>query len=156
MTEEQHRKWDIIIKAVITPIIAVITVLVGIYQYTDAQKQSLEREYELKRLERQEKRFEEKAALYKETRQLLSFLSTNDSKTSDIYETKRNKFWELYWGDLASVETHPIESLMVQFGNKLGDLKNETNEAKINSIKNDLQQISLSFAHQTKKELNED
>ena len=119
MTEEQHRKWDIIIKAVITPIIAVITVLVGIYQYTDAQKQSLEREYELKRLERQEKRFEEKAALYKETRQLLSFLSTNDSKTSDIYETKRNKFWELYWGDLASVETHPIESLMVQFGNKL-------------------------------------
>ncbi len=156
MTEEQHRKWDIIIKAVITPIIAVITVLVGIYQYTDAQKQSLEREYELKRLERQEKRFEEKAALYKETRQLLSFLSTNDSKTSDIYETKRNKFWELYWGDLASVETHPIESLMVQFGNKLDQIKNETDGAKINSVKNDLQQISLSFAHQTKKELNED
>ena len=156
MTEEQHRKWDIIIKAVITPIIAVITVLVGIYQYTDAQKQSLEREYELKRLERQEKRFEEKAALYKETRQLLSFLSTNDSKTSDIYETKRNKFWELYWGDLASVETHPIESLMVQFGNKLDQIKNEKDEAKINSIKNELQQISLSFAHQTKKELNED
>ena len=156
MTEEQHRKWDIIIKAVITPIIAVITVLVGIYQYTDAQKKSLEREYELKRLERQEKRFEEKATLYKETRQLLSFLSTNDSKTSDIYETKRNKFWELYWGDLASVETHPIESLMVQFGNKLDQIKNEKDEAKINSIKNDLQQISLSFAHQTKKELNED
>ena len=156
MTEEQHRKWDIIIKAVITPIIAVITVLVGIYQYTDAQKQSLEREYELKRLERQEKRFEEKSALYKETRQLLSFLSTNDSKTSDIYETKKNKFWELYWGDLASVETHPIESLMVQFGNKLDQIKNEKDEAKINSIKNELQQISLSFAHQTKKELNED
>jgi hypothetical protein len=54
MTEEQHRKWDIIIKGIITPIIAVITVLFGIYQYTDSQATSLEREYQLKKLERQQ------------------------------------------------------------------------------------------------------
>ncbi|TDJ04805.1 MAG: hypothetical protein E2O67_06160 [Deltaproteobacteria bacterium] len=115
MTEEQHRKWNIIIKGIITPVIAVITILFGIYQYTDSQEKSLEKEFELRKIERQEQAFEEKSALYKETRQILSFLSTNSEMESTLFESKRNRFWELYWGDLAAVESSEIESLMVRF-----------------------------------------
>ena len=151
MTEEQHRKWDIIIKAIVTPIIAVITVFVGIYQYTDGQKKSLEKEYELKKIERQEKILEEKTALYKETRQILSFLSTNEDPGSDLYESKKKRFWELYWGDLAAVESPDIESLMVRFGNSLTELEKEKDEENRRSIKGIMKQISLSLAHQTSK-----
>jgi len=34
---------------------------------------------------------------------------------STLFESKRNRFWELYWGDLAAVESSEIESLMVRF-----------------------------------------
>ena len=155
MTEEQHRKWDIIIKGIITPIIAVITVLFGIYQYTDSQAISLEREYQLKKLERQEQAFEEKASLYKETRQTLSFLSTNSEFESKLFESKTNRFWELYWGDLAAVESREIETLMVRFGNYLTQLKNNPKSER-EAIQKELQQISLSLSHQTKEELNEE
>lgn len=155
MTEEQYRKWDIIIKGIITPIIAVITVLFGIYQYTDSQAKSLEREYQLKKLERQEQAFEEKVSLYKETRQTLSFLSTNSEFESKLFESKTNRFWELYWGDLAAVESREIETLMIRYGNYLTQLKNNP-EHEREVIQKELQQISLSLSHQTKEELNEE
>jgi len=155
MTEAQHRKWDIIIKGIITPIIAVITVLFGIYQYTDGQRSSLEREYQLKKIERQEQAFEEKAALYKETRQILSFLSTNEEFESSFFESKENRFWELYWGDLAAVESSEIESLMIRFGGLLNRLE-IGEEARNEAIQRELKQISLAFSHQTKSELNEE
>ena len=153
MTEEHHRKWDIIIKGIITPIVAVITVLAAVYQYTDSQEKSLEKEYELKKLERQEMMFEEKKTLYKETRQVLSFLSSNKDLSSELYRTKENRFWELYWGDLASVESDTIESLMVRFGNLLTELKNESKKENIPSIQSSMKQISLHLAHQTNEEL---
>ena len=155
MTEEQHRKWNIIIKGIITLVIAVITILFGIYQYTDSQEKSLEKEFELRKIERQEQAFEEKSALYKETRQILSFLSTNSEMESTLFESKRNRFWELYWGDLAAVESSEIESLMVRFGRLLTELESKE-EPKVESIQEDLKQISLSLSHQTKKELNEE
>ena len=155
MTEAQHRKWDIIIKGIITPIIAVITVLFGIYQYTDSQQNSLEREYQLKKIDRQEQAFEEKAALYKETRQILSFLSTNEEFESSFFKSKENRFWELYWGDLAAVESSEIESLMIRFGGLLNRLE-IGEEARNEAIQRELKQISLSFSHQTKSELNEE
>ena len=155
MNEDQHRKWDIIIKGIITPIIAVITVLFGIYQYTDSQQKSLEREYQLKKIDRQEQAFEEKVALYKETRQILSFLSTYNEFESALFESKKNRFWELYWGDLAAVESREIESIMVRFGQLLTKLENG-NKIEKKAIQQDLKQISLSFSHQTKQELNEE
>jgi hypothetical protein len=155
MNEDQHRKWDILIKGIITPIIAVITVLFGIYQYTDSQKKTMEREFQLRKIERQEQAFEEKTKLYKETRQVLAFLSTNNELGSVLFESKKNRFWELYWGDLASVESPQIESLMVRFGSLLTKLENP-DEADKESIQSNLQQISLDFSHQTQSELNEE
>ena len=154
MTEEQHRKWDIIIKGIITPLIAVVTILFGIYQYTDSQTKSLEREYELKRIERTEKAFEEKSVLYRETRQLLAFLATNKDIDSHMFGSNKIRFWELYFGDLAAVESKEIEGLMVKFGSLLSKLeKSKRNKGEV--IQNELEQISLSFANQTYKELNE-
>jgi hypothetical protein len=124
-------------------------------QYTDGQEKSLEKEYELKKLERQERLLEEKAALYKETRQVLSFLSNQDASTSPLYKAKRDRFWELYWGDLAAVESAEIESLMVRFGNALTGLENEADDTTRMAIKEDMKQISLSLARQTKTELSE-
>lgn len=152
MTEGQHRKWDIIIKGIITPIIAVITVLFGIYQYTDSQAKSLEREYQLKRLERNERAFEEKVSIYNETRQIMSYLSTNSDIKSKVFEAKTNRFWELYWGDLAAVESIEMEGLMISFGNYLTQLQNSS-ELEREVIFNELKLISLSLSHQTKEEL---
>jgi hypothetical protein len=155
MSEEDQRKWEIIIKAVITPLVAVVTVLVGIWQYTDSQKITLEREYELRKLERQEAAFNEKSALYKETRQILAFLASTTIVDSAVFESKVDRFWELYWGDLAAVESKEVESLMVQFANYLSDLK-MSDAPETDSTRANLKQIALSFSHQTRKELMED
>ena len=155
MNEYQHRKWDILIKGIITPLIALITVLFGIYQYTDGQKKSLEREYQLKRIERQEQAFNEKSKLYRETRQIVSFLSTTNRINSTLFETKKNRFWELYWGDLAAVESSQIESLMVKFGNSLIELE-IAEGLEINHVQENLKEISLALARQTEKELKEE
>jgi hypothetical protein len=156
MTEDQYRKWDTLIKGVITPIIAVVTVLVGVYQYTDGQARALEKEYELKKIERQDKLREEKTALYKETRQTLSFLSTNTDVATDLYKAKKTRFWELYWGDLAAVETPQVESLMVKFGQALNSLPEAESEPEKEEIKATLQQLSLTLAHQTSEELKQE
>jgi len=155
MTEEQHRKWDIIIKGIITPIIAVITVFAGIYQYTDGQKRSLEKEFDLRKIERQEQFREEKTALYKEARRVVSFLSTNDMN-SDLYESKKIRFWELYWGDLAAVESSKMESLMVKFGRLLENLENEQDQEDKISTRKLMKEVSLTLARQTSEELNVD
>ena len=152
MNEEQYRKWDIIIKGVITPIIAVITVLVGIYQYTDGQRKSVEKEFELRKLERQQARFEEKAILYKEARRILSFLSTSDEEESKTFHQKKDRFWELYWGDLAAVESKQIETLMVKFGRGLSKLEKGVAPE---TVQKELKKISLAFSRQAQKELTE-
>lgn len=156
MTEEQHRKWDILIKGVITPIIAIITVMVGIYQYTDGQQKSIEKEYQLKKLERQEKMLEAKTALYKETRQILSFLSTHDDFDSQIFKSKKERFWELYWGDLAAVESIDVERLMVRFGNYIEQLEKQAGNENVASLQNEMQQISLELSRLTEEELKKD
>ncbi len=156
MTEDQHRKWDILIKGVITPIIAVITVLVGIYQYTDGQQKSIEKEYQLRKLERQEKMLETKTALYKETRQILSYLSTHNEFDSQTFKSKKDRFWELYWGDLAAVESDAVEHLMVRFGRYLEQIEEKITREDIDSIQREMQQISLELSRLTEKELDEE
>ncbi len=87
---------------------------------------------------------QKKEALYNETVSVVSSIANGDFGQPQVYETRIKRFWELYWGELASVESREIEALMVQFGqqqaNKQADLS-------------DLQQISIQIAHRTRFEI---
>ncbi len=152
MTEDEHRNWDILIKGIVTPVIAVGTIWFGVYQYFDRHKQSLETEYMLKRMDRKEKLLDDKTSLYKETVDVVSFLANNDT-ISAIKASRRSRFWELYWGGLAAVESPEIESLMVQFGELLTIRENQSDPDKRDSISMDMKRISYRIATKTDAEL---
>ena len=55
MEEAKFRKYDLLIRGILTPVTAVIGVLVGIWQYSDSQSKNVRTQYEFRKLERLEK-----------------------------------------------------------------------------------------------------
>lgn len=99
-------------------------------QRTDAERLSATRRIEATKpfLERQLK-------LYTEASQVAAAIAT----TSDNAARGKavNRFWQLYWGELALVENTEVEAAMVAFG---AGLNNKASPSE-------LQQLSLTLAH---------
>lgn len=147
MTEENHRKWDIITKTIITPITLLLTLSWGIYQYNENKESLLEKEQEIKR----QALIQKKENVYKETVTVVSSLA-NGKSDPQLYETGVKRFNELYWGDLASVESREVESLMVQFGKELNHYLNSSQSVDEGSLIN-MKQLSLKLARRTRVEI---
>lgn len=90
------------------------------------------------------------AELYKETTSIISFLTVNSDFNSIRFKEKLERFWELYWVELSSVETPEVESAMVHFGNVLKQLQD--NDFKdFNNLQNELQNKGYEVAQAIKK-----
>jgi hypothetical protein len=90
---------------------------------------------ETRRVEATRPFLDRQLTLYTEATQVASLLSTSSPSAERARATQR--FWQLYWGELALVESRAVESAMVQFGEALGS------GASIS----DLQPLSLRLAH---------
>jgi hypothetical protein len=53
-------------------------------------------------------------------------LTVNADYISVRYKEKLQRFWELYWVELSSVESKEVESAMVKFRNTLKELQDTT------------------------------
>ena len=62
---------------------------------------------------------QQQTKLYYETASVVSFLTVNTDYKSIRYKEKLERFWELYWVELSSVESVEVETAMVKFGNIL-------------------------------------
>ena len=112
------------------------------------------RDWAIEELRKTETRIQEnyisKEELYTETIQLVSRLASLDSAiVADSRDYKR--FWELYRGELISVESRKVEGLMVTIGGELKSLLKSS--ARPNQT---LKDLSFKLALTMKRELRED
>ncbi len=85
----------------------------GVFQFTISQKQQVE----TRRIEATKPFLERQLTLYTEATQLASTIAT----TSDAEKREKSveRFWSLYWGELALVEDELVEGAMIRFGEVL-------------------------------------
>ena len=119
---------------------AIGSFLWGVYQWKDKVKRDLEQRHieakqiaETRKLEATRPFLDKQLTLYIETIQIVAKIATLEA--SEEREQVLKRFWELYWGELALVESPKVERAMREFA------------YAINNNPNSLQQKSLNLAH---------
>ena len=122
MAEVEQRFWDTIIKAV-TAAVALGVAMVGLWQYQEVSRNNIANQ----KIERYKLRMErynllvtdskEQVKTLRETSEIASTLATAQDKK--VLAQARERFWQLYWGDLIGVENVELEEKMVQMGSAL-------------------------------------
>ena len=101
-------------------------------------------------LKKTESKIKTQEVLYIETMQLVSRLASLDDSI-DANSADYARFWELYRGELISVESREVETLMVQIGKQLQSLSSQ--QMKPNS---ELENLSFQLSLTMKRELRDD
>jgi hypothetical protein len=108
----------------------------ALYNYMGQQERlAMERRFEDDRqtrarlIEAQRPFLTQQLALYFETSQLVGKIITQPPKT-DEWSKLENRFWALYWSELAMVEHPVVESAMKNFGDQLATFRNDPSEAQ--------------------------
>ena len=86
---------------------------------------------------------ERQLRLFEDATQTTAYLATIPESTNRAVKLER--FWQLYWGELALVEHGKVEEAMVQFGKGL----------KKNAAQADLEQLALRVTYACRDELAE-
>jgi hypothetical protein len=114
----------------------------GVYVWKDKsereivqQKAEAERLSATRRIEATKPFLERQLKLYTEASQVVAIIATTSNNAARSKAV--NRFWELYWGELALVENTEVEAAMVAFGEGL----------KKDAPLGELQQLSLTLAH---------
>ena len=116
---------------VLTLVGAVVAFVWGAYQFLATQRTQAE----TRRIEATRPFLERQLKLYTEATQSAATMATSSSKEEVALATQR--FWSLFWGELALVEDKRVEAAMVQFGRALDEGKTG----------NELRGVSLELAH---------
>jgi hypothetical protein len=97
-----------LIKAIAPAAAALIAVSVGIWQYRHAKREEFRKRF-----------WEEQYELY--SRAVDAAATIAGAASLGAAQQAREEFWHLYWGSLAMIEDHQVESAMKKFGKKLGE-----------------------------------
>jgi hypothetical protein len=126
---------------VISPILTLLGILFGVYQFNKGQESLQEKELVQQNKELQQRAFElEKMQLgnefeaiakfkemqavkYKEATETISSIIYSDDYASDKFKKDLERFWQLYWVELSAVEDQQVEAAMVSLGNVIGVLE---------------------------------
>lgn len=124
---------------ILTLVGAVIAFTWGAYQFLATQRAQAE----TRRIEATRPFLDRQLKLYTDATQAASTLATSSSKEEVALATQR--FWSLFWGELALVEDKRVEAAMVALGSAL-------DEGKTGS---ELRSRSLELAHACRDSLAE-
>lgn len=145
MDERNARTLDTTIK-VIGVVLAVAGFWDGVRRYNEGRRAdaaaSLERTQQAAAVALRDSRkpfLEKQLALYFEATRAAAQLSTLPRGAA--WDTARQRFWELYWGELGLVENGAVLKAMVDFGKAL-----TTHEQQARSDRTELTQLSLALA----------
>lgn len=123
MNEESYRKWDLGVK-IIAPILTVIGLLVGIWQFTKGQAAQLEREYKLlaenDRLEFKHRMWEKQLDVYTKISNVVGRIAAGNQQKGEL-QKDIDQFYNLYWGDMIYVEDSAVEKAMIEFHVEIQD-----------------------------------
>jgi len=152
MTDKSCNLVELIIKA-FGPVLVLAGLVFGVIQFQSTAEQDRKaRETQYNQTLIEAKR-EAKKPFYEQ--QLALYLEVTDV-TGQIYSPRNDKdreaaiarFWQLYWGPLAMVESQEVESAMVDFGRILED-KELTDAKRATQLK----RASINLAHQCRESL---
>jgi hypothetical protein len=115
----------------LTPLGAVVTFAWSVYQFFLNQRLQAE----TRRIEATKPFLDRQLKLYTDATQAAATIATSNEE--DEITAARERFWSLYWGELALVEDERVEEAMVQLGNALNR----------KDPKKEIQGLSLALAH---------
>ena len=98
---------------IVSTLVAVATFAWGVIQFTASQAQQAE----TRRIEATKPFLERQLAMYTEATRLASTIATTSDEKKKAEALDR--YWSLYWGELALVEDARVEGAMVKFGEAL-------------------------------------
>ncbi len=116
---------------------AVATFAWGVFQFNANSR----RQAETRRIEATKPFLDRQLELYTDATQAAATLATTLDPAQR--ETAANRFWELYWGELALVEDKRVEAAMVRLGKAIGR----------NAPQEELKPLSLGLAHAARESL---
>ena len=118
--------------------------VVGLWQYWDANRQQYKKEI-----------WSAQKELYESAIEAASRIANGDSLESVV--TSRKKFWELYWGNFAMLASQKVEISMIEFGNILAKCEESKDESCFQPIPGNretpLQKAALNLAHCARESL---
>jgi hypothetical protein len=134
--------------SIATVVGAVASFFWGVYQWREKSSQELDarnRESaglaETRKIEATKPFLERQLLLYSEATNIAAQVATKGD--SEAGKKAQNRFWELYWGELALVENRKVETAMKRMGDAL--LRNASTQ--------ELEQASLAIAHACRESL---
>ncbi len=148
--------WDRLDRnaALLTVLITVISLCVGVYQFTRSQEanrkqltQQAAQEEAARKEQLKRAYWEEQKKIYEEASNYAAVIANANSLKDVVRE--RGGFWVLYWGKMSLLEHTEVESAMVEFGEALKQW--ETTAKKPQAIEN----LSYRLAHCMRQSLSE-
>ncbi len=119
---------------VFTPLLTLLTVIVGLYQFNAGQQQTKTRELNMRQMEIDKmnnqtnreiltKFKDNQNKIYSETLSVIGYLATHKEYTTDKYKENLARFNQLYYVDLSSVATDDVNNQLLIFQNVLKNLE---------------------------------
>jgi len=130
-----------------------------------AEKRQKEQASEVAIRESQKPFLERQLAFYFEAAKVTGKLATlnpgksatdQDQRISEDWAWARRRFWELYWGELAVVESPQVSTAMVAFGQGLGEVEKCVDKGdSCDGLQKSLTGASIALAHQIRESIQE-
>jgi hypothetical protein len=123
MEEGSKRNWDVGL-GVVAPVLTIVGILVGVWQFNRGEENRTNLEYQLlerkDKIEFQRKLWLERLSTYKSIAAEAGKIATTDKKDKRFKELVQN-FDAAYWGMMILVEDPDVEKAMVDFHVELTD-----------------------------------
>ena len=117
MEEESKRKWDVGL-GMVAPILTVVGLLVGVWQFNRGEENRTKLEYQLleqkDKIDFQRKLWLERLSTYKSIAEQAGKIATTDKKDKKFKDDVQT-FDASYWGLMIFVEDPTVEQAMIDF-----------------------------------------
>ena len=124
MDESAKRVWDVWL-GFIAPIVTVVGILVGIWQFSASEEHKARLEHDLVKdkdnIDFRRKLWLEQISTYRSIAELAGKIVAHAG--DDKFEDLSKDFVATYWGTMILVEDHNVETAMIDFSVAIGDFK---------------------------------
>lgn len=125
--------YDLLLRA-LTPLLTLVTVIVGLYQFNRGQHENKLRELNMRQLEINKmtnqtnkeiltKYKENQNKIYAEAMAVIGYIATHTDYKAKEYQESLEKFEQFYWVGLSPVSTPEVDTAVMYFHSIVNNLK---------------------------------